>query len=368
MNNYVVKNYDKSGVKIYEYDVLRVITTLLVIISHCGYYNIITNYGGIRYGELVNINKYNIFIYIIFSHIVKFIYTFHMPLFIALSGALFNIQIKNNKFSNHKELINNKFKRLIIPFFIVTLIYSVPIKLISGYFNDSKNLAKDIIVGQLLIQGNTYLWFLPTLFLCFITIYFLENKKYIKNKWILFFILNIVSYCIPIKIIRYLFQNIIWFYLGFVFEGNRKSFNNKFKKNKNLCILILISSILLFVLKLINPFDQYFLFKIIDKILIVIQALFGCIFIYLISLNLSQLKIYKNYIYKEISDTSFGLYLYSDPLNYLVLFVIYETIGENIFTTEIGSIFIISLRMIITFTFAFIITKVLQKLKLKYIV
>ena len=62
MNNYVVKNYDKSGVKIYEYDVLRVITTLLVIISHCGYYNIITNYGGIRYGELVNINKYNIFI------------------------------------------------------------------------------------------------------------------------------------------------------------------------------------------------------------------------------------------------------------------------------------------------------------------
>lgn len=367
MDKNIVSNCNKNNQTIYVYDVLRVITTLLVILSHCGYYNIISKYGGINYIELINLSQYNIISYDIFSQIVKFIYTFHMPLFIALSGALFYIQLKSNRFANFKSLIENKFKRLIIPFFIVTIMYSVPIKFISGYFNNSKNLLKDIIVGQVFIEGNTYLWFLPTLFLCFVLMYFIEKYIYIKHKIILLLFLNILSYIIPINIIKYVFQYIIWFYLGFLFEGNRESLNKKLTNYKNLWIYVLIGSILLYIIR-ISILDSYFIFKIIDKILIIFQAIMGCSVIYLLSLNISNSRICSNYIYKALSKTSFGLYLYSDPINYLILFIIYEKIGNIIFITEIGTITIIVLRMIGTFGIAFITTKILQKLGTRYIV
>lgn len=371
MNKNIVTNSDKSNKKINEYDILRVITTLLVILSHCGYYNIVTKYGGINYGELINISQYNIVFYSIFSHLVRFIYTFHMPLFIALSGALFYTQIKNNRFSTFKSLIENKFKRLIIPFFVVSVMYSIPIKLISGYFNNSKYILKDIIVGQVLIQGNTYLWFLPTLFLCFLIMYFIEKNIYmysIKYKVGLLLLLNILSYGIPVMIIKYVFQNIIWFYLGFLFEENREKLNIKLKKNKSLWIYILSISILLYIIRQISILDNYFIFKIIDKIFIIFQAIIGCSLIYLLSLKLSTLNISSNRIYVSLSKTSFGLYLYSDPINYFILFIIYKKFGEGIFITEIGTIAIILLRLIITFVIAFGITRILQKLKVKYIV
>lgn len=368
MSKSIVTNSDKSNKKIYEYDILRVITTLLVILSHCGYYDIVTKYGGINYGELINISQFNIVTYSIFSHLVKFIYTFHMPLFIALSGALFYIQIKNNRFLTFKSLIENKFKRLIIPFFIVSIIYSVPIKFISGYFNNSKHLLKDIIVGQVFIQGNTYLWFLPTLFLCFLIMYFIENKIYIKYKVALFLLLNILSYGIPVMIIRYVFQNIIWFYLGFLFEENREKLNIKLKDNKTLWMYILLSSILLYMIRQIIIFDNYFIFKIIDKIFIIFQAIIGSSLIYLLSLKLSTLSVCHNRVYISLSKTSFGLYLYSDPINYLILFIIYKKFGEGIFITEVGTITIIFIRLITTFVIAFGITKILQKFKVNYIV
>ena len=39
--------------KIIEYDMLRVVVTILVLISHCMYYRIVTAYGGIDYSCLL---------------------------------------------------------------------------------------------------------------------------------------------------------------------------------------------------------------------------------------------------------------------------------------------------------------------------
>lgn len=74
--------------KIKEYDSLRIWATFLVIIGHCGYYTITTNYGGIDYTPLYYNFKEPIVHYIL-SLIVAFIYSFHMPLFIGLAGAVF---------------------------------------------------------------------------------------------------------------------------------------------------------------------------------------------------------------------------------------------------------------------------------------
>ena len=98
-----------------EYDVLRVILVILVLVGHSIYYCVNTEYGGIEYG----LKEFNIFG--ILNNIFYYITIFHMPLFFALSGALFaNSNLGKSK-RNFKELVKNKFKRLIIPFIFIIL-------------------------------------------------------------------------------------------------------------------------------------------------------------------------------------------------------------------------------------------------------
>ena len=101
--------------KIKEYDSLRIWATCLVIIGHCGYYTITTNYGGIDYSSLYYKEP---IVHHILNLIVAFIYSFHMPLFIGLAGAVFRY---TTKYRNTKILsfIKSKIYRLIIPFIIV---------------------------------------------------------------------------------------------------------------------------------------------------------------------------------------------------------------------------------------------------------
>lgn len=72
---------------IIEYDVVRVMTTVLVLIGHATYYTINTPYGGCDYSFFAE-PRISI-IYQIAICITTIIYAFHMPLYMALSGALF---------------------------------------------------------------------------------------------------------------------------------------------------------------------------------------------------------------------------------------------------------------------------------------
>lgn len=74
--------------RIIEYDILRVIITILVIIGHYTYYVIDSPYGGCDYSSFTK-PKMSV-IYQLAINITSLIYRFHMQLYMALSGALFN--------------------------------------------------------------------------------------------------------------------------------------------------------------------------------------------------------------------------------------------------------------------------------------
>ena len=63
-------------------------------------------------------------IHIIASWISKWIYTFHMPIFISLAGAVYSL----HKYNSLSELVHSKIKRLIIPLLFVFLFWNLPIK------------------------------------------------------------------------------------------------------------------------------------------------------------------------------------------------------------------------------------------------
>ncbi|HGY9734265.1 TPA: acyltransferase family protein, partial [Streptococcus pneumoniae] len=120
--------------KIKEYDILKIMAIILVVLSHSAYYKISSNYGGMDYQQYLN--SHSAFtLYKILGKFMEIIYYFHMPLFMAISGVFFSIQIKKDRWNKIEKLLTSKFKRLILPFFVFTLLYSLPLKYISNYYN-----------------------------------------------------------------------------------------------------------------------------------------------------------------------------------------------------------------------------------------
>lgn len=88
-----MENVNKNNIYRQEdKDILRIILVALVVIGHGTYYNITTKFGGINYGTMMSdASISDTMFHKITSILTNFIYTFHMPAFIALSGSLFSL-------------------------------------------------------------------------------------------------------------------------------------------------------------------------------------------------------------------------------------------------------------------------------------
>lgn len=118
--------------------------------------------------------------------IFKFIYSFHMPLFIFLSGFLFYDTIK--KYSA-KEIIFKKFKRILIPLFIVSIV-GLLLMILKNNFASFNLLIKDYL--HLLFTGY---WFVWALLMCFSTITIVS--KLFKDKIYIYLIIFLLIFLLP---------------------------------------------------------------------------------------------------------------------------------------------------------------------------
>lgn len=99
-----------------------------MVVGHATYLDIKTPFGSIYYATLMQENGVDTSLfYKLANALTGFIYSFHMPFFIALSGCLFAL-----KRYDLRSLVSKKFKRLLIPFFVVWLAWNLPIKYFTG--------------------------------------------------------------------------------------------------------------------------------------------------------------------------------------------------------------------------------------------
>lgn len=354
--------------KIVEYDVLRVIVTLLVLLGHCTYYALMTPYGGIDYTALFlqsSVSK----VYSAAVFIDGQIYMFHMPLYIALSGALFYLSLSGGGYRQYRDLLSKKAKNLLIPYFVVTLVYVVPLKYVSGYFSASTNLIKDVFVGQLLCQGNNHLWFLPTLFLIFLLVYTLE--RFIKNH-ALNFILLLALFCaetvfpefFPITLIQLMSHYAVWFYLGYCFEIFRPKLKESMKKRTALWMICSFTGMI--IVKIISMMTPDILVWP-KQIVVNLWILSLCFLAYVISVWLAQTKVPQTKVMQVLRENTLGMYLYSDPLNYIILFFTTQWFGGVIFISNLASAAFILVRFLITLIVPILISVVLRRCRIKYL-
>lgn len=325
-----------------ELDYLKIIGVLLVVIGHCT--SIYT--GGWVFTSPVNSPIYGL--------IASYVYTFHVPMLVFVSGAIYYYcRINKGKYSSLKSLIINKFKRLILPFLFIGILYSIPIKYIIGMTEGNIiNNIKSFVLGL----NTGHLWYLLMLFNIFILFYlyesFILNKKYS-------IVLNLISsgFFTNIFQINRAIQYSIFFYLGYEFFRSKDRLILKLEKLKSKSILIMtpiliaISLVLILVSKMkLSSIMLSKFFSLINVVIAMICIIICYLIVYLINNRM------KNIILKEkidkliniIGKYSFNIYLLHEPIIFIVLhFIASKYINPNILVMVCLSISV-SLSMLIS--------------------
>lgn len=176
------KEYNKNEIN--HITILRNISIILVILGHAG-----CIYAGYWSYTVVNGNSS------ILKFITEYIYSFHMPLFVFISGYIYIYnKEKRNKYKSFIELIINKAKRLLIPYLVSGVVFMIPIQMLFNVYKDKQSFLERVVNGILIAKNPAHLWYLLMLFNLFLIFYFIEKfidmKKYIVN-FIIFFIWDI---------------------------------------------------------------------------------------------------------------------------------------------------------------------------------
>lgn len=238
-----------------------------------------------------------------------------MPLFFFLSGAVF--AIKPIESWTFESVLIKKFIRLLVPYFLVFTLFSTPLRTLSGFYSVSA--LPNVIMSGLNtpLTSSGHLWFLPTLFWCFVIFYPLA--KYLKDKYFLILLICMLLMGVADKIPSIniplwcnAFSYIFWFGLGYVFHHYRIPFN-KFLDGPGI-ILVTAAGILSIISCKLHLFNDFY------------QIMMSTLFIYGCCYYLSKLaKLKKNRLYNSFSKHSFDIYLYHDPMNYILLYSVYNT-------------------------------------------
>lgn len=266
---------------------IKVYTILLVIIGHVlAIYTHLSLFPHI--GSKVTGLLYNL------------IYSFHMPLFIFVSGAVYAICRDKGKYSTWSELIKIKSKRILVPYITFCLIILFPtLKVLGVYDKTLFQWLYDAFLGL----NVRHLWYLMVLFEMFIVTYFIESLRKNFNHYIILLIslcVAILAYNINVPQIlqvNMLLKFYIYFLLGF-YVGRSKI---------NICCN-LWCCIIFAIIGLIGNYIMYQLPTILYSFVTIITAI--CLLV--VAYSICQLNnIGSNTkIYNVLKKDGMGIYLF----------------------------------------------------------
>lgn len=122
------------------------------------------------------------------------IYCFHMPLFMYVSGFVYR---RYQKPVPYKEFITKKFKRLMIPYFLISLLI-IGIKLVVERNMLVENPVQFSSIYEILYRpsAGVFLWFVYVLFLIFLLIPFFNTNRKING----LLVASIILLLIPVEL------------------------------------------------------------------------------------------------------------------------------------------------------------------------
>ena len=285
------------------------------------------------------------------EYAIKFIFSFHMPLFFFLAGMVFNAN------APFKQFFIKKAKGVYVPFFIFLCIEY----LICFISRRNELMLKDFLVEFVFqtigfdLANDAYLfngpiWFLCALFFAEIVFYFVARKNKIYIYTISMVVSLICAYFIDFRLpfgIGYIFAISVFMSIGCIFKQLIKTDRfEMMQKNKVLLVFLFVFSFaVLFFTANLNDFVSMRSFSYGNYLLFVLNAILGIIMIVALSMLLQNNKILR--FYGENSIIVLCLHLYMTDKFVPVVFDLLS-IGDSILQN-------VYYRSIIQMVFLFII-------------
>lgn len=279
------------------------------------------------------------------KYLYNVIYSFHMPLFFAISGYCYSI-----RGGGYCTYLIKKAKRLLIPYFVFAFGGIIPRLLLPGLVNGSETIRESII--NILFHGGEY-WFLYTLFIIF-ALFPLVAKAINRNCWMSvlgIFLLGMLrnrfpNTCCIRSVVYYMF----FFTIGYV--SRQKKYLKRVKESIQCANTIvkestaLVSIIIVLFLGYIHGKYDFILIRLIEASV----GIIACSMVVVSTPGLLG-------VFGKFSEYSLCLYL----LNGYWL-VISRTIAVNILKVY-NPLFIIIFNMIVDFYLSYLLIRfVLSKL------
>ena len=315
--------------RIYEYDCIRFLAIVAVVVGHSCYMSI----GYTHYPLPDNVDSiYRSLIFVNLRWLASFVYSFHMPLFFILSGAVFGLSVFDNgvkKNIDFSRIIDKKIWRLILPYCFYGVLFMIPIKFMMGWYAPSSNIGKEIF--NFLIYGTRsgHLWFLFSLFSIFLIATILVSYFKLNS---IFSVLGMLLTAIALT----------WFF-GSKFPSvpHASEISRIFSKLYLICFIV--GLIFAYYLPLINSMVTRYKALLLSVIIFVIygvswnflshypyKASFGLYYATLVFLSFYFLfryvcsfpfitQILNSRLSKFFFANLMGVYLLHDPLNYVIL-------------------------------------------------
>lgn len=228
----LLQNGISAGKRDVMLDVIKAFTIITVVVGHC-----------IQYGSGADYFEGRLF----FDNILfKILYSFHMPLFMIISGYLFAGSIHRG----WKVNVRRKFDSLVIPILAWSLLPFV----ISLIENWDKGITVYNIIGLYINSVLYNLWFLWAVFWCSAVV-LVVYYGYRNRLWI-YMLLFVFSFFVPdiyhVGLYKYMYP---YFVAGFLYrEGNYKE---RLRRIYSSNYFLFATGILFVVLLLFYGYDDY---------------------------------------------------------------------------------------------------------------
>ncbi len=293
-------------------DLVKAAAIMLVVIGH-----------NIQFGSGTNYLKERLF----FDNIIfKYIYSFHMPLFMLISGYLFAYGINKEA----KDIFINKFKSLIVP----VLSWAIfPLAIYITTRLQENNLSIISTIKYYISYTIHSLWFLWAVFGCSIIV--LMANKIFKDNILVYIFIFTVSFLIPdiynLALYKFMFP---YFIIGYFY--NKYNLQEKLSQTYNSNYFLCISGLIFFILLCFFKRDSYIYVSghtllgkdILNQLNIdfyrYIIGLIGSIFtlslfIKIYSISTKKIILKENNFILTIGKSTMGIYIISNFINNNIL-------------------------------------------------
>ncbi len=324
-----------------EIDIIRGVAISLMVLGHC-----------IQYGNGILYSQPDYFFY---NWAFKIIYSFHMPLFMLLSGYLFSFTVRKN--SELVFFLKNRIMRIVLPIVSWQLIDYL-VEAFKRFHNHE--LTTDLIVeyGTSIFQS---FWFLWAIFYCSVAVYII--RRWLKDCILIYLIGFGLTFVVPdiVPNLQYYKFMYPFFVAGYYYvEHGYAKMDKAINQYKTIEIILLAYLVMLYfwsydayiytsgytLLWRDNPLKQLS----IDLYRTIIGFIGSILVIYIVKWVI-QTKIAKVYIFtclEEIGKESLGIYIISGRLVGRLLIDNLECFKVNYFNNILQAVIILFISYIIT--------------------